>query len=58
MAQNNVNAPEQDLNEIMRLRREKLAALKESGNDPYQVMKYDFDCDSVTIKNDYDAFEG
>ena len=58
MAQNNVNAPEQDLNEIMRLRREKLAALKESGNDPYQGMKYDFDCDSVTIKNDYDAFEG
>ena len=58
MAQNNVNAPEQDLNEIMRLRREKLAALKESGNDPYQVMKYDFNCDSVTIKNDYDAFEG
>ena len=51
MAQNNINNAEQDLNEIMRLRREKLAALKESGNDPYQVMKYDFNSDSVTIKN-------
>ena len=58
MAQNNINNAEQDLNEIMRLRREKLAALKESGNDPYQVMKYDFNSDSVTIKNNYEAYEG
>ena len=58
MAQNNINNAEQDLNEIMRLRREKLAALKESGNDPYQVMKYDFNSDSVTIKNNYEAYDG
>ena len=58
MAQNNINNAEQDLNEIMRLRREKLAALKESGNDPYQVMRYDFNSDSVTIKNNYEAYEG
>ena len=58
MAQNNTANTEQDLNEILRLRREKLAALKEAGNDPYTVTKYDFDSDSETIKNNYDEFEG
>ena len=58
MAQNNTANTEQDLNEILRLRREKLAALKSAGNDPYTVTKYDFDSDSETIKNNYDGFEG
>ena len=58
MAQNNAANTEQDLNEILRLRREKLAALKAAGNDPYTVTKYDFDSDSETIKNNYDGFEG
>ena len=58
MAQNNTANTEQDLNEILRLRREKLAALKAAGNDPYTVTKYDFDSDSETIKNNYDEFEG
>ena len=58
MAQNNAANTEQDLNEILRLRREKLAALKAAGNDPYTVTKYDFDSDSETIKNNYDEFEG
>ena len=47
MAQSNVNNNEmQDLNEILRVRREKLAALKESGNDPFVITKFDFDNDS------------
>ena len=51
MAQNNTNnSVEQDLNEILRLRREKLANLKESGNDPYTITKFDFDNDSKNIK--------
>ena len=50
MAQNNPANTEQELNEILRLRREKLAALKEAGSDPYTVTKYDFDSDSETIK--------
>lgn len=58
MAQNNINNAEQDLNEILRLRREKLAAMKEAGNDPYTVTKYDFNCDSAKIKGDYEGFEG
>ena len=58
MAQNNANNPEQELNEILRLRREKLTALKEAGNDPYAVTKYDFDSYSTDIKADYESFEG
>ena len=58
MAQNNRNNPEQDLNEILRLRREKLAALKEAGNDPFEITRYDFNSDSAAIKNDYEGYEG
>ena len=58
MAQNNPANTEQEPNEILRLRREKLAALKEAGSDPYTVTKYDFDSDSETIKNNFDEFEG
>ena len=55
MSQNNTNnAPEQDLNEILRVRREKLAALKEAGNDPFEITKYDFTHDSADIKNRFD----
>lgn len=58
MAQNNTVDSEKELNEILRIRREKLFALKEAGNDPYTVTKYDFDSDSETIKNDFDGYEG
>ncbi|MBQ2135748.1 MAG: lysine--tRNA ligase, partial [Clostridia bacterium] len=59
MAQNNVNNNEmQDLNEILRVRREKLAALKESGNDPFVITKFDFDNDSKNIKENFEELEG
>lgn len=59
MAQNNKNnAPEQDMNEILRVRREKLASLKESGNDPFEITKYDFTDNSADIKNRFDELEG
>ena len=43
MAQNNNNPATQDLNEIVKVRHEKLAALKESGNDPFLITKFDFE---------------
>ncbi len=58
MAQNNNNAPIQDLNEIVKVRHEKLAALKESGNDPFLITKFDFDNDSANIKGNYENYEG
>ena len=48
MQENNIKnvETEKELNEILRLRREKLSALKESGNDPYVITKFDFNSDS------------
>ena len=60
MEQNKVqNQPiEQDFNEIVKIRREKLANLKESGNDPFVITKFDFDNDSENIKANFDEMEG
>ena len=57
MAQNNTPV-EQDLNEIVKVRHEKLAALKESGNDPFKITKFDFDNDSANIKANFQELEG
>lgn len=43
MAENNVNetvVEEQDLNELLKIRREKLARMQDSGNDPYQITTF------------------
>ena len=58
MAQNNNTPVEQDLNEIVKVRHEKLAALKESGNDPFKITKFDFDNDSANIKANFQELEG
>lgn len=59
MEENRISAPETEaeLNEILRIRREKLAALKSAGKDPYQKVKYDRTALSADIKADYDRFE-
>ena len=49
---------EQNLNEILRLRREKLLALQEAGNDPFVITKYDRTHHSTDIKDNYDDLEG
>ena len=54
----NVPAVEQDLNELLKVRREKLSALKESGNDPFIKTKYVVDANAKDIKADYEGFEG
>ena len=44
MAEENNNqkkAPEQDINQLLKVRREKLANLQEAGKDPFQITKYD-----------------
>lgn len=40
------------------VRREKLANLKEAGNDPFTITKYDVDAFSADIKNDFASYEG
>jgi len=49
---------EQDLNQILKARREKLAAFQEAGKDPFVITKYDVTHHSEEIKNNYDALEG
>src|SRR5699024_3859669 len=49
---------EQDMSEILRVRREKLREQQESGNDPYQTTKYPVDNDSANIKANLDQLEG
>ena len=62
MAENKEKRPqaegEQDLREILRIRRDKLKELQEAGNDPFQVTKYEADNDSANIKANFDALEG
>mgnify|MGYP003398122553 CR=1 len=58
MSENNKNAQTQDLNEILQVRRDKLSAMRESGNDPFVKTKYDVDAHSLQIKNDFENFEG
>ena len=59
MANENVtNNQTEDLNELLKVRREKLAALKEAGNDPFVKTKYDVTDSALDIKSDYEGYEG
>ena len=61
MAENNqANAPaqEQDLSEILKVRREKLAALRAEGRDPFQQTHFDCTATSAQIKAHFDEMEG
>ena len=49
---------ELDLNEILRVRREKLDALVSAGKNPYEKVKYDRTAYSLDLKDDYDNYEG
>ncbi len=57
MSENN-NAPQQDLSEILQVRRDKLSAMRESGNDPFIKTKYEVDAHSMQIKGDFEGYEG
>ena len=57
MGQQN-NGNEQDINALLKVRREKLAALQEAGKDPFEITKYDVTHHSMEIKNNYDELEG
>ena len=60
MAEENIqtNAPEQDLSEILKVRREKLAALRAEGRDPFNETRFDVTHHAQDIKDNFDALEG
>ena len=49
---------EQDVNQLLKVRREKLAELQAAGKDPFQITKYDVTSHSQEIKDQFDAMEG
>jgi len=59
----NINEPnrelnENEINEIIRARRDKLAALIADGKNPYEIVKYDKTAGSGNIKTNYNDYEG
>ena len=52
------NTQEQDINQLLKIRREKLEELQENGKDPFQITKFDVTHHSMDVKDNYDALEG
>ena len=50
--------PQQDLNSLLQVRRDKLKELQNAGMDPFQIMKYDVTHHSSDVKEQFDALEG
>ena len=57
MQENQNQEPEVDLNELMKIRREKLKELQEQGKDPFEITKFNRTNTAGEIKADYDNFE-
>ena len=58
MAQQQKNGQEPDINQLRKVRREKLAELQQNGKDPFVITKYDQTHHSQEIKDNYDELEG
>ncbi len=58
MAENNTKVQEQDLNQLLKVRREKLANLQEAGKDPFQITKYDVTHHSIEVKENFETLQG
>lgn len=52
------NVQEQDLNQILKIRREKLSELQANGQDPFQITKFDVTDHSAGIKENFEEMEG
>ena len=52
------NGQEQDLNHLLKVRREKLKELQDSGRDPFKITKYDVTAHTADIKDNYEEWEG
>ena len=55
---NRINEQEQDLKQILKVRRDKLKALQDAGIDPFTITKYDVTHHAQEIKDNFDALEG
>ena len=57
-AQNKNTNDQQELNQILKVRREKLAALQEAGKDPFVHVKYDVTAHSADVREKFEELEG
>ena len=57
MAQQNKNEQQIDVNQLLKVRREKLADLQERGKDPFQITKYDVTNHTTEITDNFEKFE-
>ena len=57
MGQNQKNAQEPDMNQLRKVRRDKLAELQQNGRDPFQITKFDQTHHSLEVKDLYEAHE-
>ena len=48
----------EELSAILKIRREKLDAMREAGDDPYKKVRYDFDAYTADIVDNFEAMEG
>jgi lysyl-tRNA synthetase class 2 len=55
---NNQNAPQQDINQLLKVRYEKLQELQANGKDPFAITKYDVTNHTTDIKENFDDMEG
>ena len=55
--QKNKGGQEQDVNQLLQVRRDKLAALQEAGNDPFTITKFDVTHHSQDVKDEFEALE-
>lgn len=58
MAKSNEPMASEDLNHILKARRDKLSELQAANNDPFFITKYTVDKHSADIKNDFDELDG
>jgi lysyl-tRNA synthetase class II len=56
--EDNIVIQEEDLSEILRIRREKLSELQAAGNDPFEIVRFDQTHHSVEIIENFDVLEG
>ena len=55
---NQQNGAEQDIGQLLKVRREKLAELQAAGKDPFVITKFDVTAHSTDIKENFDELEG
>ncbi len=58
MAEQKKQVQEQDINQLLKVRRDKLAELQANGKDPFVITKFDVTNHSADVKEEFEAYEG